>query len=61
MLGAKVRQTIRELGGTMPEKLPMVESIDKIETKHPKQLGKTNTPAKKEKPLTKSRRPVGPK
>jgi DNA-damage-inducible protein D len=32
-VGAKVRQTIRELGGTMPEALPVTESIKKIETK----------------------------
>ena len=46
-VGAKVRQTIRELGGTMPEELPMVESIKKIETKQRKQLGKAETPTKK--------------
>lgn len=46
-VGAKVRQTIRELGGTMPEDLPTVESIKKIETQQRKQLGKTKTPAKK--------------
>ena len=32
-LGAKVRQTIKELGGTMPEELPTVESIKKLEGK----------------------------
>jgi DNA-damage-inducible protein D len=42
-----VRQTIRELGGTMPEELPVVESIKKIETKQRKQLGKAQMPAKK--------------
>ena len=47
VVGAKVRQTIRELGGTMPEKLPVVESIKKIETKQRKRLGKAETPAKK--------------
>jgi DNA-damage-inducible protein D len=46
-VGAKVRQTIRELGGTMPEELPVVESIKKIETKQRKQLGNAETPAKK--------------
>jgi DNA-damage-inducible protein D len=46
-VGAKVRQTIRELGGTMPEELPVVESVKKIETKQRKQLGKAETPAKK--------------
>jgi len=46
-VGAKVRQTIQELGGTMPEKLPVAESIRKIEAKQRKQLGKAETPAKK--------------
>jgi DNA-damage-inducible protein D len=46
-VGAKVRQTIRELGGTMPEKLPVAESIRKIEAKQRKQLGKAETPARK--------------
>ena len=31
-VGKKVRQTIEELGGTMPEELPTEESIKKIET-----------------------------
>lgn len=30
-VGGKVRKTIRELGGTMPEDLPVAESIKKIE------------------------------
>jgi DNA-damage-inducible protein D len=38
-VGAKVRQTIRELGGTMPEELPVAESIKKIETKQQKRIG----------------------
>ena len=38
-VGAKVRKTIEELGGTMPENLPSAESIKKIETKQ-KRLGK---------------------
>jgi len=46
-VGAKVRQTIRELGGTMPEELQVVESIKKIETKKCKQLGDSRIPAKK--------------
>ena len=37
-VGAKVRQTIKELGGTMPENLPVVESIKTIETKKKKQM-----------------------
>jgi DNA-damage-inducible protein D len=32
-VGAKVRRTIQELGGTMPENLPTAESIKKIEKK----------------------------
>jgi len=46
-VGAKVRQTIRELEGTMPEELPVAESIKKIVTKQRKQLGKAETPTKK--------------
>lgn len=38
-VGAKVRQTINELGGTMPEDLPTVESIKAIEKKRQKLLG----------------------
>lgn len=37
-VGAKVRQTIKELGGTMPEDLPTVESIKSIEKKEQKKL-----------------------
>jgi hypothetical protein len=37
-VGAKVRQTIRELGGTMPENLPAAESIKKLEARKRKQL-----------------------
>lgn len=32
-VGRKVRQTIEELGGTMPEDLPSAESIKRIENK----------------------------
>lgn len=32
-VGKKVRQTIKEIGGTMPENLPVEESIKKLETK----------------------------
>jgi DNA-damage-inducible protein D len=46
-VGAKVRQTIHELGGTMPEDLPTVESIRKIETKQRKQLGKADKPSER--------------
>ena len=37
-VGAKVRQTIKELGGTMPEDLPTVESIKVIEKRKQKLL-----------------------
>jgi DNA-damage-inducible protein D len=37
-VGAKVRQTIKELGGTMPEELPAAEDIKRIETKQKKAL-----------------------
>jgi len=46
-VGAKVRQTIQELGGTMPEKLPVAESIGKIATKQRKQLGKAEKSSKR--------------
>ena len=37
-VGKKVRQTIVELGGTMPENLPVAESIKKLEAKEKKKL-----------------------
>lgn len=37
-VGAKVRQTIKELGGTMPEYLPTAESIKAVEKKKQKLL-----------------------
>jgi|Laugresubdmm15sn_1035100.scaffolds.fasta_scaffold36283_2 DNA-damage-inducible protein D len=37
-VGAKVGQTIKELGGTMPEHLPAAESIKKLESKQRKAL-----------------------
>ena len=37
-VGAKVRQTNKELGGSMPEDLPTVESIKSIEKKEQKKL-----------------------
>jgi len=37
-VGEKVRKTIQELGGTMPEDLPTVESIKKLESKKRKQI-----------------------
>ena len=35
-VGVKVRQTIKELGGTMPEDLPATESIKKLESREKK-------------------------
>lgn len=37
-VGAKVRKTIEELGGTMPEDLPTAESIKSVEAKKQKRL-----------------------
>lgn len=37
-VGKKVRETIQELGGTMPEDLPTVDSIKKIEREERKKL-----------------------
>jgi DNA-damage-inducible protein D len=37
-VGRKVRQTIRELGGTMPENLPTAESIKKVESREKKRI-----------------------
>ena len=48
-VGAKVRKTIQELGGTMPEELPVADSIKKIETKERKRIGNKDVPEKKEK------------
>ncbi len=39
-VGKKVRQTIKEIGGTMPENLPTEESIKQIENKEKKKIGK---------------------
>ncbi len=44
-VGEKVRKTIEELGGTMPEELPTAESIKKIEPKPRKRVGKADTSA----------------
>jgi DNA-damage-inducible protein D len=42
-VGKKVRQTIKELGGTMPEDLPVADSIKSVEAKQRKMLkGKEN-------------------
>lgn len=47
-VGMKVRQTIQELGGTMPEELPTAESIKKIETQRRKRIGTSESPRKEE-------------
>lgn len=39
LVGAKVRKTIKELGGTMPENLPTAESIKRIERKRDRIAG----------------------
>ena len=41
-VGRKVRKTIEELGGTMPENLQQAESIKKLESKNRKRLGGGN-------------------
>lgn len=41
-VGQKVRQTIKELGGTMPEELPLHEDVKKVERK----INKLNKPKK---------------
>ena len=37
-MGRKVRKTIHELGGTMPENLPVAENIKKVESREKKRL-----------------------
>lgn len=37
-VGNWVRQTIHELGGTMPENLPVAENIKKVESREKKRL-----------------------
>ncbi len=41
-VGQKVRQTIKELGGTMPEDLPTEDSIKKIESSKKKSINPPN-------------------
>lgn len=47
-VGAKVRQTIKELGGTMPEDLPVAESVKKIKSQGYKKIGDANMAKEKE-------------
>ena len=42
-VGRKVRETIKDLGGTMPEDLPAADSIQKLEAKRAKMLRKPST------------------
>jgi DNA-damage-inducible protein D len=46
-VGRKVRRTIHELGGTMPENLPVAESIKKVEGREKKRFkaGQKKLPA----------------
>jgi DNA-damage-inducible protein D len=37
-VGAKIRKTIKEIGGSMPEDLPTTENINKLESKQKKKL-----------------------
>jgi len=45
-VGAKIRKTIAELGGTMPEELPVAEDIKKLETKQKKALKGKSKPGR---------------
>ena len=47
-MDTKFRQTIKELGGTMPEDLPTADSIKKLEIKRSKQIGSTGSAEEKE-------------
>ena len=47
-VGKKVRQTIKEIGGTMPENLPAADSIKAVQKKLDKQPAKENATNKKE-------------
>ena len=44
-VGRKVRQTIEEIGGTMPEDLPTADSIKRLESKQKRMLKKQEPPA----------------
>lgn len=46
-VGKKVRQTIKEIGGTMPENLPVEESIKTVQKKLDKKPSKKIAPKKK--------------
>lgn len=42
-VGRKVRKTIHELGGTMPENVPVAESIKKVASREKKRLKAGNS------------------
>lgn len=48
-VGKKVRQTIRELGGTMPENLPVAEDLKKVASREKKRLKDAAKPLPKKK------------
>ncbi len=50
-VGAKVRQTIKELGGTMPEELPAAESIKALKARAEKMKKSLPAPRSKKKKL----------
>ena len=47
-VGAKVRKTIKDIGGTMPEDLPVADSIKKLERKEKKLKKLTGNTGKEE-------------
>ena len=51
-VGRKVRKTIHELGGAMPENLPVTESIKKIESREKKRLKAEQRKSLENKPET---------
>lgn len=51
-VGRKVRQTIHELGGTMPENLPIAESIKQVESREKKRLKAERKKSLESKPET---------
>jgi len=53
-VGRKVRKTIHELGGRMPENLPVIENIKKVESREKKRLKTEQKKSLSEKPEAKS-------
>lgn len=52
-VGKKVRQTIRELGGTMPENLPVAEDLKKVASREKKRIKDAAKPLPKKKGTSK--------